>query len=186
MAPGGRPGMVAFGSNTFFMRGGYLYINAEGDGLDINGPVEMSDGVIIINGPTVHYNGALDYTGSFDLAGGYLLAVGSAGMAQMPSGTSTQNSLMIRFSTSQQANCIIHIQNADGADIMTFKPVKSFQSIVLSSPLLKQGDGYSFYQGGGSTGVERDGLFIGGAYYGGVYRGSFSISGVLTSLIANW
>jgi hypothetical protein len=182
---GGAPGMGGAGSNPFYMRGGYVYVNANGDGFDINGPVEMSDGTIIVNGPTANDNGALDYTGSFSISGGYLLAVGSAGMAQAPSQTSTENSVMVRFSTAQQANALVHVQNAAGVDILTFKPVKRYQSVVLSSAQLARGSGYALFVGGSSTGLETDGLFSGGVYYGGTLKSSFSISGVLTTLNVN-
>ena len=95
----------------------------------------MAGGTVIVNGPTANDNGALDYTGSFKMACGYLLAVGSSGMAQMPSATSTCNSVMLRFGTAQQAGILVHVQNADGVDLLTFRPTKRYQNVVQSSPL---------------------------------------------------
>jgi len=187
MGPGGPPGrggMEEAGSNTLYVRGGYLYINANGDGLDINGPVEMSDGVIIIDGPTLNNNGALDYGGSFQLTGGYLLAVGSVGMAQMPSASSTQSSVHIRFGSPQEAGTLIHIAGPGGEDILTFEPAKRYQSVVLSSAALQQASGYALYSGGSSTGTKQDGLFSGGTFYGGTLRERFDISGTLTTVSA--
>ena len=186
--PGGGapPGMGGeTGASPFYMRGGYLYVDANGDGLDINGPVEMSDGVVIVNGPTANDNGALDYTGSFTVTGGSLLAAGSSGMAQMPSAGSTRNSLMLKFAAAQQAGSFVHVQNAAGADIVTFRPTKRYQNLVLSSALLAKGSGYAVYVGGGSTGTERDGVFSGGTYYGGTLKASFDVAGPQTAVVVN-
>jgi hypothetical protein len=185
--PGGAPpGMGGeTGSSPFYMRGGYLYVDANGDGLDINGPVEMSDGVVIVNGPTANDNGALDYTGSFTVTGGSLLAAGSSGMAQMPSAGSTRNSLMLKFAAAQPAGTFVRVQNAAGGDVVTFRPTKRYQNLVLNSPLLAKGTGYSVYVGGGSTGTERDGVFTGGTYYGGTQKASFNVTGTQTTVSVN-
>lgn len=178
--PGGVPPGMETGSNTFTMRGGYLYANAGGDGLDVNGPVEMSGGTIVLDGPTANDNGALDYTGSFQLGGGYLLAVGSAGMAQAPSPSSSQNSLAIRFASTQLAGALVHVADAAGGDVLTFRPAKRWQLLVFSSPRLVRGSGYSVWVGGGSTGQERDGVFTGGTYLGGTRKATFDVTGTLT------
>ena len=44
-------------------------------------------GTVIANGPTNDGNGPLDYLGTFNISGGFLVAVGSSGMAQVPSAT---------------------------------------------------------------------------------------------------
>jgi hypothetical protein len=180
--PGGGPGMGETGSNPMYVRGGYLYANANGDGLDINGPIDMSGGTIIIDGPTANDNGPLDYLGTFQVSGGYLLAVGSAGMAQAPSRTSTQNSVAIRFGSAQPAGTLVHIADPSGGDILTFRPAKRYQLVVLSSPGLVPASAYSLYLGGSSTGTEKDGLFSGGTYYGGSKKGTFDITSSLTAL----
>ena len=167
------------------MRGGYLYANANGDGLDINGPIEMTGGTIILDGPTANDNGALDYQTSFQISAGYLLAVGSSGMALAPSKTSPQNSIGIAFSSAQAAGTLVHIQNAAGDDILTFRPAKRYQTVVLSSPLITRTTGYSLYVGGSSTGTEKDGLFSGGTYYGGTKKATFDVSSALTVVSAS-
>lgn len=184
-APGAAPGMGGTGSNPFYMRGGYIYVNAGGDGLDINGPIEMTGGTILVDGPTRNDNGPLDYTGSFRISGGTLLGVGSAGMAQAPSTSSAQNSVAIRFGSVQPAGSLVHIGTPGGGDVLTFKPAKSYQFVVLSSALLTRATGYSLYAGGSSTGTEKDGLYTGGTYYGGTRRATFDVSGVLTVVNAN-
>ena len=105
-AVNGRPGQNPFaesGDNHLYINGGYIFVDAGGDGLDSNGPFDMTGGTVIVNGPTNNGNGPLDYTGSFNITGGYLLAVGSSGMAQAPSNTSTQYAVMYNFDTMQAA-----------------------------------------------------------------------------------
>ncbi|MCG2785349.1 MAG: carbohydrate-binding domain-containing protein, partial [Anaerolineae bacterium] len=66
-AVNGRPGQNPFaemGNYKLTINGGYIYVDAHGDGLDANGPIEMTAGTVIVNGPTANNNGALDYTGS--------------------------------------------------------------------------------------------------------------------------
>jgi len=96
---GDRPGR--FGKTTatgdMTINGGYTYIDCEGDGLDANGSAVMNGGLVIVNGPTTDKNGAIDVNGSFDMNGGELIAVGSSGMAETPSSSSSQYSIKVTF-----------------------------------------------------------------------------------------
>ncbi|HDS06693.1 MAG TPA: carbohydrate-binding domain-containing protein, partial [Bacteroides sp.] len=76
--PGGPgwPGTDQFSSsgNYFlFINGGYVSINADGDGIDVNGSIVMTGGEVIIDGPVFNMNGALDCDGVFQVEGGFLL-----------------------------------------------------------------------------------------------------------------
>jgi hypothetical protein len=180
-----RPGQNDFettGDNYLSINGGYIVIDAAGDGLDIGGPIDMTDGVVIINGPTANDNGAIDYYGSFQITGGYFTAVGSSGMAQAPSNSSTQYSVMLNLSSPMSANTIIHIETEYGEDILTFVPTKVYQSIVFSAPELENGSTYIAYSGGSSTGSFVDGLYSGGTYTRGTQITSFTISSIVTVL----
>jgi hypothetical protein len=174
------PGGFESGDNYLYINGGYIAMDAMGDGLDINGPIDMTGGVVIVNGPTSNNNGALDYAGAFNLTGGFIVAVGSAGMAQAPSTSSTQYSVMYTFESPQAAGTMIHIETEDGEEILTFVPTKAYQSVVLSSPGLENGATYLVYFGGSSTGTVADGLYSGGTYTGGTQVSSFTISSMVT------
>ncbi len=180
---GGRPGQDTFatsGNYWLYINGGYIAVNAAGDGIDVNGSVLMTGGDVIVNGPTNNGNGALDYDGSFNISGGFLVAAGSSGMAQAPGATSSQNSLLMNFNTSQRAGSLVHIQTADGRGILTFAPSKTYQSIVFSSPELIKGSAYNVYLGSSSSGTPTDGLYQGGTYTPGTKYSSFTVSGVVT------
>ena len=158
------------------LTGGYIYINAQGDGCDSNGSVYMSGGTMIVNGPTGNDNGALDYDGTFEVTGGFLLAVGSVGMAESTSASSTQETLAFSYGSTQSAGVMIHIETESGEEILTFVPVKAYQTVVLCTPDLALGTTYEVYSGGSSTGTETDGLYSDGTYTAGTRLGSITLS----------
>ena len=167
----------AVDSSAYFeLSGGYIFVNAQGDGCDSNGSVYMSGGTMIINGPTDSMNGALDYNGTFEVTGGYLLAVGSAGMAESTSSTSTQETMAYSYGSTQSAGLMIHIETESGEEILTFVPTKTYQAVVLCSADLEVGTTYVVYSGGSSTGTETDGLYSGGTYTAGTELGEITIS----------
>lgn len=170
---------AAAGDYHLYINGGYVAITASGDGIDSNGTIEMTGGVVLINGPTESMNGALDHAG-FSMSGGYLVAAGSAGMAQSPGETSSQYSVMIYLTSTQPAGTLIHIQNSAGEEILTFAPSKQYQSVVFSSPDLVRNETYQIYIGGRSSGTEQNGLIQGGIYTPGTLHASFTVSNVIT------
>ena len=182
--PAGRQGQNALavsGSNTLHVTSGYLVIEAGGDGIDVNGPMYMTGGTVIVHGPTSNNNGALDYLGTFTMTGGYLVAAGSSGMAQAPGTTSTQYSVKITLPALQPAGTMIHIAGEDGTGILAFVPAKAYQSVVVSTPGLKMGETYTVYIGGTSTGTVTDGLYAGGTCTGGTAFTSFTVAGTVTT-----
>ncbi len=180
----GRPGQNDFAvneNNQLYINGGYIAIDANGDALDCNGRIFMTDGVVILNGPTNDGNGAIDYMGEFTVSGGLLVAAGSSGMAEAPSETSSQNSIMVNLDQAQQAGTLVHIVSEDGDEILTMAPTKQYQSVVVSSPAIEQGATYKVYLGGSSTGTLTDSLYSGGTYTPGTETVSLVIDGVLTT-----
>jgi len=197
MMPGGRPfggkqgpGGPPPGQDTFnytgeyylYINGGLISVDAGGDGIDSNGAIEMTNGIVIVNGPTQDMNGALDYMGVFKMKGGFLVTAGSAGMAQAPDSSSSQNSLLLNLTSAQQAGTTIHIQDSSGKDILTFTPAKAYQSITYSSPYLVTGETYTVFLGGTAEGEDMDGLYESSTYSGGTEYTTFSISGTVTSI----
>jgi hypothetical protein len=158
-----------------------VVVDAGGDGIDINGAVTMTAGTVIVNGPTDNSNGALDFS-SFKMTGGYLVAVGSSGMAQALSTTSTQYSVLVNFRSASSAGTLIHIETSNGDDVVTFKAAKQFQSIVVCSASLQKGATYDVYLGGSSTGTLQDGVYTGGVYTAGTKYTSFTINSIVTTV----
>ncbi|MBP7053622.1 MAG: carbohydrate-binding domain-containing protein [Phycisphaerae bacterium] len=180
---GGNPSTTTAGAYWLYINGGYLAVNAAGDGIDSNGSIAMTDGTVVVSGPTANDNGAIDHL-SFSMTGGFLVAAGSSGMAQAPSTTSTQYSILLTFQSTQAANTLVHIQDSQSQDILTFAPSKQYSSVAFSSDGLIRGSSYTVYSGGSSTGTVSDGLYQGGTYTPGAKCATFTVSSMVTNVSA--
>ncbi|HBC78390.1 MAG TPA: dockerin type 1 [Bacteroidales bacterium] len=164
---------------------GYAVVNvSSGDGLDSNGNIVMSGGTVIVHGPQSAPEVAFDFNGTFIISGGILVAGGpnSGNMIEVPGSGSSQCCIKATGSSIISASTLIHIQDASGNDVVTFKPVRNTYYFVFSSSQLATGASYSIYTGGSSTGIQTDGLYSGGTYSGGTFKKTFTISGKITSV----
>lgn len=158
--------MFASDGSKVMISGGYYVIHSNGDGLDSNGDIEMTDGIMIIEGPTDDGNGAIDYNGTYNMKGGTLIATGSSGMAEAPSTSSTQNTMKVSF-TRQNENSAIQIRDSNEKIVLTFSPTKNYSSLVYSSPELKQNEKYTIWLGGVASGENKDGVMENADYKNG-------------------
>jgi hypothetical protein len=182
--PPSQPGTrlsVYSGTDYLYINGGYLFVNALGDGIDSNGAVIMNGGVVIVDGPSSDRASALDHV-AFNITNGYLAAVGSSFMAMPLGELSTQYSVMMNFQTAIQAGTLICVRESNGDEVFTFQPTKQYQSIVFSMPSLSLGHAYDVYIGGSHTGTIKDGLYSGGTYTPGTEVTSFTINSTVTQL----
>ncbi|WP_036689405.1 carbohydrate-binding domain-containing protein [Paucisalibacillus globulus] len=164
------------------IKGGYLYINANGDGLDSNTSAKMTGGTVIVYGPTNNGNAPLDYNSSFIVEGGTLIASGSSGMAQGISEESSQSAIMMTFSEFQKANTAVFVTKEKGEEVLAITPEKDFQSIVISTSDLELDQTYTFHSGGVLTGDNTDGLYQHANYGQGSTSVEFSLTSVMTYL----
>ncbi|MEW6651649.1 MAG: dockerin type 1, partial [Chloroflexota bacterium] len=114
--------------------------------------------------------------------GGFIVAVGSSGMAQAASESSTQYSVLYNFDATQSAGTLVSIVTKDGQNVLTFAPAKDYQSVLFSSAELENGVTYNLYSGGSASGSSTDGLYADGAYTPGSTVTSFPISSLVTRL----
>lgn len=126
--------------------GGEIALNANGDGTDSNGSINMTGGTVYVDGPTGNGNGSIDYDGSFAISGGTLVASGSSGMAQAPS-TNTQPSILMYYTSTQAAGTAITLKDKNGNIVLTHTPSKQYSSVAISSPKLTVGSTYTLYSG---------------------------------------
>ena len=187
--PGNRPGFGGPGQDFFgassdsyflYINGGEILVNARGDGVDVNGTIEMTGGLLVVSGPTERMNGALDYDRGFTLTGGTIVAAGSSGMAMAPDQSSSQPSVLIYFSATQPGGSPVNIQDSTGKNILTFVPAKDYQSLAFSSAALTNGETYTVSIGGSVTGSETGGLYQDGVYTSGTQYTTFTLSGAVT------
>ncbi|WP_200978652.1 carbohydrate-binding domain-containing protein [Echinicola sp. 20G] len=182
---GTRPGQGnpfgSSGDSYIYFQGGYIVVDAGGDGIDANGSISMTGGTVLVNGPSSGANGPLDYDGSFKISGGFLIAAGTSNMAQAPSSSSEQNAILV-YLNQQSANTLFTLQDASGNTLVSFAPSKQFASVAFSSPELSNGSNYNIYIGGTDTGEVSDGLYSNGSFSGGSLVSSFSVSKTITTI----
>lgn len=140
----GRPGQNTFSGSTdtnLTINSGKIYVDAKGDGLDSNGYIYVNGGEIYVDGPTDGANGALDYQNEFIMNGGTLIATGSSQMAQAISQSSKINCLSINTSATSSGEILI--TNSKGEEIISYTPSKNYQSIVIATKSLINGETYN-------------------------------------------
>ncbi|TEB15853.1 hypothetical protein Psfp_01796 [Pelotomaculum sp. FP] len=182
---GGRPGENSFRTGgSYFIRitGGYISIDAGGDGIDANGSLYFNGGTVLVSGPTNNGNGPMDYDGDCEVTGGTLAIAGSSGMAQAPGEPSSQNSITVYYTKTQEAGTLAALTDESGKTILAFAPAKAYQSIVISTPELEQGKTYTLISGGTCSGTLTDGLYTGGHCSGSAELTRITISGTVTRI----
>ncbi|NLA76342.1 MAG: hypothetical protein GX851_00680, partial [Clostridiales bacterium] len=130
-------------------------------------------------------NGALDYTTGCTVNGGTLIAAGSAGMAQSVGASSKVYSLTVTLNAQQSAQTLINVTDADGNEVLTYKPSKVYQTVIICSPSLKSGEKYTVYYGGTHSGISENGLMNGGGYSEGTKLDTVTLSSAVTSVGAS-
>lgn len=141
--------------------GGTLTIDADGDGIDSNGSIVITGGTVYVEGPTSDGDGALDYNGTATISGGTVVAVGSSGMAQNFSDSSTQGAILVSFSSAQEAGTTVTLTDSDGNVLVSYTPQKAYSSVVISCAGIEDGESYTVSAGRESTEVVMDGLVYG-------------------------
>lgn len=157
-APGGGNGGPGGGMeeatdyNLIQISGGKIYINANGDGIDSNGNLTVTEGEIYVDGPTSGGDGALDCSGTALISGGTVIAVGSSGMSENFDSSSAQGSMITTVSDSMITGDIT-LTDSEGNTIVSYSPSKEYSSVVISCADLKEGETYTLVAGDTSTNV---------------------------------
>lgn len=139
-------------SNNYqiIINGGTLTVDAGGDGIDSNGNIFFRGGTITVNGPTNSGNGALDYGDRncvCEISGGTLIAAGAQGMDAAPTSGSSQPVVNVRLSNSMPALTYVVLKDSSNNTVMTARPTKTFQSVIMSCEDLSLGSTYTVYYG---------------------------------------
>ncbi len=177
---GGPGGDEAVGEHYIYINGGTTVITItgdlaeQGDGIDANGHVEMTGGVVAVSGPTDTRNSAVDYSGgTFVMTGGTFIGTNIDGRNSEGIGTgSSQASLYLTTGSTISAGTVVHIETPDGDGLVTFEPANDYSVIVFSSPDLSDGESYDVYLGGSVTGASANDLYEDADYTPGELSGS--------------
>ena len=153
---GGGPGMDGVDMDAdsdayILITGGTININADGDGIDSNGYIGITGGSVYVLGPSDNGNGAMDYGICAAITGGEIVAVGGSGMAQGFGDESTQCSALVNFDEWVDAGETITLTDSDGKEVLSYKVDKKFNSVVISTSDMKQGDNYTLTVGDQSS-----------------------------------
>ncbi len=162
----GRPrGEEVVGDYYIYINGGTTTITVtgelaeQGDGIDANGHVEMSGGLVVISGPTDTRNSAIDYSGgTFTMTGGTLIGTNVSGRNSEGTGPG-QPSLYFTTDSTMPAGTVLHVTTSDGENLVTVEPANEYSAVVFSSPDLVAGDAYDVYLGGTVSGGSATGLY---------------------------
>ncbi len=131
---------------NLYINGGYLVINASGDGVDSNGNLYVTGGTTIIYGPTNGGNGSLDYgdyNSEFVYSGGTLVAIGTSGMTVFP--TSGSYLYFSGLSISNGTNITI---SSGTETLFNVSGVKSANEVIFLSSKITKGQSYNISVGG--------------------------------------
>jgi len=146
----------------FYVKGGKLYINANGDGVDSNGNIIIEGGVTVVDGPTNSGNGAIDSGsengGSIVVNGGTFLAVGSSGMAEGFGDSSKQPSFLHVLDNSYNEGTEIIVSDSTGKELYKHTAAKTGNCVIFSSADLKQGEKYTLKVGEQKAEISMDSI----------------------------
>lgn len=140
-------GMDADYDAYILITGGTININADGDGIDSNGYLGIAGGSVCVLGPSNNGNGALDYGIYATITGGEMVAVGGSGMEQGFGDESTQCSALVNFDEWIDAGETITLTDSNGNKLLTYKADKRFDSVLISTSDMKQGETYTLTAG---------------------------------------
>ena len=152
----GSPGMGGVDMDADYdayilITGGTININADGDGIDSNGYLGITGGSVYVLGPSNNGNGALDYGIYAAITGGEIVAVGGSGMAQGFGDESTQCSALVNFDEWIDAGATVTLTDSDGKEVLSCTADKKFNSVVISTSGMKQGETYTLTVGNQSS-----------------------------------
>ena len=169
--------MMSNGVGELIITGGYTLVKASGDGVDSNNSITVSGGVTLVSGPVSSGNAAFDYDGTAEVTGGVLIATGAGGMAQNFSDAQGQGAMLVTFSRSQ--NSSLALLDASGKALVSFTPANPYQSVVITSPDIAQGQTYTLLSGGEAEGADVNGFAQNAAISGGTSIASVTMESLL-------
>ncbi len=171
-------------ANSITINGGKIYCySTSNDGIDSNGTLTITGGVVISSGTTSPEEGFDCDNNTFKITGGII--IGTGGATSTPS-TSASTQYSVLYGGTGSSGQLIHVESDNGKDILTYKIPRSYSSqmtMLFSTPDLSTNTNYTLYTGGSvSGGTEFNGLYTGATYTKGSSTKTFTLSSKVTSV----
>ncbi len=140
-------------------------LGAEGDGIDSNGYLVINGGAVVASANPASDAGLDSDLGSF-VNGGTVLALGST--MDWAESDSAQVTMNLQFAARQSSGSAIVVKDSRGAIVFAYDPSadevlgshqRPFMGAILSTPLLRQGGGYTVWLDGTVTGQDAGGIY---------------------------
>lgn len=143
--------MMQTSNGSIKIEGGNISITAYGDGIDANGSVEISDGYIVVMGPTMGDTSILDYDTTASITGGTFIGTGGSVMAQ--SFSSSTQGVIFTSNMNQQETSTLTITDANNNTILSYTPALAYSTILYSSSEIQSNSTYTVTIGSQSSQV---------------------------------
>lgn len=118
----------------------------DADGLDSNGDIIISGGVVRVSLTNSGSNSALDYAsesgGKMEISGGEVIACGSYAMAEGFDSSSSQCSILYNIKRGAPAGTTVALEDSEGNIILSYEVPCSFSSVAISCPEMQIGETY--------------------------------------------
>ena len=118
----------------------------DADGLDSNGDIVISGGVVRVSLTNSGSNSALDYAsesgGKMEISGGEVIACGSYAMAEGFDSSSSQCSILYNIKRGAPAGTTVALEDSEGNIILSYEVPCSFSSVAISCPEMQIGETY--------------------------------------------
>jgi hypothetical protein len=186
---GGRTAVYAYddainASNSVAVSGGYLYCySVNGDGLDSNGTITISGGVVIASGTQQPETGFDCDQNRFSITGGVL--IGTGGSTSTPTSSACTQCAAIYNGFSATKDVYLQVKDSSGNSLLVYKLPRTMSSmcLLLSFPELTQSTRYTLTRGGSVSGEETwKGYYASAQYSGGTTVTTFTQSSRITTV----
>jgi hypothetical protein len=170
-------------TNHIQINGGYVYCySATNDGIDSNGTLTITGGVVVSSGATAPEEGFDCDRNTFKITGGIL--VGTGGATSSPTSNVCTQRSVIYNAGSVSSGQYVQIKSSSG-DVLVFKIPRTYNSMTMlfGSPGLTSGTTYTISKGGTvSGGTDFHGLYTGATYSGGSTAYTFNPTNMVTTV----
>lgn len=168
----------AINAVEMIINGGEIYaLSMNNDGMDSNGPVTISGGLIVTAAARGGMEGGIDCDRyPISIKGGTVLSFGGTGSS--PSATSSTKPSIVYYG---RLNQNIRIVGPDNKELITVKmPIASSESLTFTSPSLKTNSTYTLLTGGTiSGGKDTNGIVTGSTYSNGTELAKITVNSLV-------